>query len=206
MRSTVAKAGLVIVGGAVQGLGMGLFLFPNFIPSGGAGGITVLLNYWFQIGMGTALWIVNFSLLLLGIFVLGKRFAFWTVIAITVTSLTVDYFEQITILNRHIVSDLIIGSMFLGIGIGILMRQNVSNGGIGVVALILAKKYKILPGYSLLWINSCIFVIAAIIIDWKIIFLALLSQWISTQIVNMIMEFGFMETSESYTIGWRKKP
>src|SRR5690625_6638014 len=61
MKHIIQKNGLVIAGGVIQGLGMGLFLFPHSIPSGGAGGITVLLNYWFGINMGTALWIVNFS-------------------------------------------------------------------------------------------------------------------------------------------------
>src|SRR5690606_8581015 len=167
-----------------------------------AGGITVLLNYWFGLSMGTALWIVNFTLLLAGLYVLGKRFAVWTVIAITMTSLSVTFFEQIPVHNRNLMIDLVFGSIFLGIGIGILMRQNVSNGGIGVLALIISKKYNVLPGRSLFWINSFIFIFAAIIIDWKIIILALLSQWIATQVVNMIFQLSF---DKSYTLGWRKK-
>lgn len=202
MKPVIIKYGLVIAGGIIQGFGMGLFLFPQYIPSGGAGGITVLLNYWFGLSMGTALWIVNFTLLLAGLYVLGKRFAVWTVIAITMTSLSVTFFEQIPVHNRNLMIDLVFGSIFLGIGIGILMRQNVSNGGIGVLALIISKKYNVLPGRSLFWINSFIFIFAAIIIDWKIIILALLSQWIVTQVVNMIFQLSF---DKSYTLGWRKK-
>lgn len=202
MKPVIIKYGLVIAGGIIQGFGMGLFLFPQYIPSGGAGGITVLLNYWFGLSMGTALWIVNFTLLLAGLYVLGKRFAVWTVIAITMTSLSVTFFEQIPVHNRNLMIDLVFGSIFLGIGIGILMRQNVSNGGIGVLALIISKKYNVLPGRSLFWINSFIFIFAAIIIDWKIIILALLSQWIATQVVNMIFQLSF---DKSYTLGWRKK-
>lgn len=202
MKPVIIKYGLVIAGGIIQGFGMGLFLFPQYIPSGGAGGITVLLNYWFGLSMGTTLWIVNFTLLLAGLYVLGKRFAVWTVIAITMTSLSVTFFEQIPVHNRNLMIDLVFGSIFLGIGIGILMRQNVSNGGIGVLALIISKKYNVLPGRSLFWINSFIFIFAAIIIDWKIIILALLSQWIATQVVNMIFQLSF---DKSYTLGWRKK-
>ncbi|MFD1608905.1 YitT family protein [Oceanobacillus luteolus] len=202
MKPVIIKYGLVIAGGIIQGFGMGLFLFPQYVPSGGAGGITVLLNYWFGLSMGTALWIVNFTLLLAGLYVLGKRFAVWTVIAITMTSLSVTFFEQIPVHNRNLMIDLVFGSIFLGIGIGILMRQNVSNGGIGVLALIISKKYNVLPGRSLFWINSFIFIFAAIIIDWKIIILALLSQWIATQVVNMIFQLSF---DKSYTLGWRKK-
>lgn len=204
MKEIMIKNALVLAGGAIQGFAMGLFLFPQYIPSGGAGGITVLFNYLFGMSMGTALWIINFSLLLLGLYTLGKRFASWTVLAITMTSLTVSFFEHITIPNRSLFFDLIVGSIFLGIGIGILMRQNVSNGGIGVIALILSRKYGFLPGRSLFWINNGIFLFAALLIDWKIIILAIISQWIATRIVNFIVQFEFT-MNESYSLDWRKK-
>lgn len=191
LKSLLVKNGLVLAGGAIQGFGMGLFLFPHFIPSGGAGGITVLLNYWFNISLGTALWIVNFSLLLVGVKFLGKWFALWTIIAITMTSICVDFFEHIQIENRSLLFDLILGSIFLGIGIGMLMRQRVSNGGIGVIALIISTKRGILPGRPLFWINFFIFLFTAMIIDWKIVLLALISQWISTMTVNIVHQISF---------------
>ncbi|MFD1851151.1 YitT family protein [Oceanobacillus bengalensis] len=204
MNPFLKKYGLVIAGGTIQGLGMGLFLFPHSIPSGGAGGIAVLLNYWFNMSMGVALWIVNFSLLLFGVKILGKRFALWTIVSITVTSLSVDFFEtSFMIQNRNLVYDLVFGSLFLGTGIGLLMRQGVSNGGVGVVALIISTKRKILPGKPLFFLNMSIFVITAMVVDWKIIVLALISQWLSTRVVDLVCQMSFQN---AYTLGWRKKP
>jgi len=203
MKHIIQKNGLVIAGGVIQGLGMGLFLFPHSIPSGGAGGITVLLNYWFGINMGTALWIVNFSMLLIAVKYLGKRFALWTVIGITVTSLSVHFFESyFSIMDRNLLYDLVIGSIFLGTGIGLLMRQGVSNGGVGVIAFMIAHGKNILPGKPLFLINCFIFFITGAVISWKLIFLAFISQWISTTIVDFICRLTF---HESYTLGWRKK-
>lgn len=202
MKSFFIKYGLVILGSVTQGMGMGLFLFPHSIPSGGAGGLTVLMHHWFGISMGLALWLINFSFLLLGMKVLGKRFALWTVASITITSLAVHLFEQITISNRSLVYDLIAGSIFLGTGIGILMRQGVSNGGIGVVALIISVKRKVLPGKPLFMMNIIIFLFTGLIIDWKLIFLALISQWISSRLIDAANQVSFEET---YTLDWRKK-
>src|SRR5690625_2229198 len=39
---------------------MGLFLFPQSIPSGGAGGLAILLNYYVHMPLGPTLWLVNF--------------------------------------------------------------------------------------------------------------------------------------------------
>jgi len=204
MKYTIIKLGFVLLGGVLQGFGMGVFLFPNVIPSGGAGGITVLLNYLFKINLGLALWIVNFSLLFVGIRYLGKRFAIWTVIGITMTSIAVDFFEQyVFIANRNLLFDLIAGSVFLGTGIGVLMRQGVSNGGVGVVALVISEGRNILPGKPLFYLNSLIFLVTGIVIDWKLIILALISQWISTKMVDLVCQLDFYHV---YTLGWRKKP
>lgn len=202
MGSFIHKNVQVLAGGIIQGFAMGLFLFPQYIPSGGAGGITVLLHYSFGLSTGIALWLVNFILLLFGIYVLGKRFAVWTLLAITVTSIAVGFFEQIHIPHRSVIIDLVFGSIFLGIGIGLLLRQHVSNGGIGVLALIMSKKYGMLPGHALFWINGCIFLFTAMIIDWKIIILALISQWIATRVANIIVQYS---TGDVFLFSWRKK-
>lgn len=203
MKSFILKGALVLLGGSIQGLGMGLFLFPHLIPSGGAGGIAVLLNHWFYINMGPALWIVNFLMLLFAVKYLGKRFALWTIIGITMTSLSVDFFEQnFFIPNRNLLYDLVFGSVLLGTGIGMLMRQGVSNGGVGVIAFMIAHGRNILPGKPLFLINCFIFFITGAIISWKITLLAFVSQWISTTVIDLICRMNFIKT---YTLGWRNK-
>lgn len=203
MKQFMKKCGLVLTGGALQGFGMGVFLFPQAIPSGGAGGLAVLLNHWFHISMGPSLWIVNFSMLTLGVQYLGKRFALWTFIGITMTSFAVDFFERIfPIIHRNLLLDLVIGSVFLGTGIGVLMRQGVSNGGVGVVAFMISHGRNILPGKPLFLINTSIFILTAAVISWEIVVLALINQWISTRMVDLVYRLDLYHV---YTLTWHKK-
>ncbi|AXI07723.1 membrane protein [Oceanobacillus zhaokaii] len=202
MKQFISKFVLVILGGIFQGFGMGLFLFPNYIPSGGAGGIAVLIHYWFGMNIGLALWLVNASMLYFGVKILGKRFALWTILGITVTSISLHIFGQTFSPNRILWFDVFAGSIFLGTGIGILMRQRVSNGGIGILAMIISVRRNILPGKPLFFVNIAIFLLTAVVIDWKIIILAFLSQWISTIVIDQICQFSFWRT---YTLNWRKK-
>ena len=60
--------------------------------------------------------------------------------------------------------------------------------GIGYVALAIYKYKRINPGTSLFWMNGIIFAFAYVI-DWKIIILAVVCQWISTRIINWIHQF-----------------
>ncbi|SDL69553.1 YitT family protein [Sediminibacillus halophilus] len=179
--------GLVTLGATIQGYSMSVFLFPHFIPSGGAGGIAVLFNYWFGLPLSVALWIVNFSLLAAAIHWLGNASALGTMYAITVTSLAVQFFDNPVFLHGgNAWFDLLFGSLILGFGIGILLKQGVSNGGMGVIALITAKYRNIPPGKPLLILNGSVFLLTASIIDWRIVIQAIICQWVSTKMVDFL--------------------
>ncbi len=94
-RSSLRKYMLLTIGAVIQGFAMGVFLFPNYIPSGGAGGFTVLLNYWFGIPLSLALWIMNASMLLFALHYLGGRSTIGTLYGITVASISVNLFERV---------------------------------------------------------------------------------------------------------------
>src|SRR5699024_8210694 len=141
MKQFILKSGLVVFGGVFQGFGMGVFLFPQSFPSGGAGGLAILLNHWLRISMGPAFCIVNFALLLLFSFYLWKQVCFCTWIGITIASILSDFFGRyIIIVHRSIGHDLIIVSVFLVTGIGRIFRTGVSNGGVGILAFMSSQQ------------------------------------------------------------------
>ncbi|WP_226034810.1 YitT family protein [Aquibacillus saliphilus] len=205
MRKILRSYLIITCGSFIQGMAMALFLFPHAIPSGGAGGIAVLLNYWFSIPLSFALWLVNFSLLVLAIKWLGNASTIGTMFTITITSISLHVFSMDVFTHRENVwVDLIIGSIILGTGVGILLRQKVSNGGMGVIALIISNYRSIPPGKPLLLLNGFIFLLTASIIAWEIVIQALLSQWISTRIVDFVYNLK----RNLYTVPsmiWRKK-
>ncbi|SDJ69349.1 YitT family protein [Sediminibacillus albus] len=198
----------VTCGAVIQGYAMSVFLFPHFIPSGGAGGIAVLLNFWFGLPLSFALWLVNFLLLTTAINWLGNASALGTMYAITITSLSIHLFDlPLFQMAKNVWLDLLIGSLILGCGIGLLLRHGVSNGGMGVIALITAKYRKIPPGKPLLLLNGSIFILTASIIDWHIVLQALICQWISTKMVDLLFELPGPFQSKKWKIAnpWRKK-
>lgn len=196
----------IIAGAIIQGFAMGVFLFPHSIPSGGAGGITVLLNHWFNIPMSIGLWIVNASMLMVAVHYLGTESTLGTLIGITITSLSVNFFEEnvyIPYINSWF--DLFIGSLILGIGVGTLLREGVSQGGIGILALIISRSRGIAPGKPLFWINGFIFVLTAYVINWQIVIQAVICQWLSTRVVDLIYELRIRNTLIALKLLPRKK-
>ncbi|MFX3631375.1 MAG: YitT family protein [Candidatus Pristimantibacillus sp.] len=203
-RRFIKKLFFLTVGSIVQGFAMAVFLFPHSIPSGGGAGIAVLLNHTLDIPISLGLWISNLIFLIFTVQYLGKISAFGTVLVITITSVSVNFFEVFDeSVFKNVWIDLLVGSVLLGTGVAILMKQRVSNGGIGYVALAIYKYKKINPGTSLFWINGLIFALTAYVIDWKIIIMAVMCQLISTRIINWIHQFPV--TKPQYNPAWRKK-
>ncbi|MEF2967166.1 YitT family protein [Paenibacillus sp. M1] len=201
----LAKKFLFITAGSViQAFAMAMFLFPHAIPSGGGAGIAVLLSHKFGLPVGFGLWLANIVFILFTVHYLGSVSAVGTIFVITATSVSVNFFEVfLEPPFNNVWIDLLVGSVLLGTGISILIRQRVSNGGIGYIALALYKYKRINPGTSLFWMNGLIFSLTAYVIDWKIIILAFVCQWLSTRIINWLHQFPGLKSI--YHPAWRKK-
>ncbi|MFN2747425.1 MULTISPECIES: YitT family protein [Bacillus] len=178
------------LGSVLQGLGMALFLFPNHIPSGGAAGIAVLLNFWFQVPHGLTVWAVNISLLLTAVRWLEPVTVIGTMGAITMTSVSVQIFETMmpVMTTNNIWLDLFYGAVLLGAGVGLLYKYNISNGGFGALALMISIYRGGKPGTTLFFMNAFIFLFTASVIAWGIVIQALVCQWISTKIIDAIYQ------------------
>lgn len=190
--NVVRKGTILGIAASIQGLAMAIFLFPHFIPSGGAASVSVLVNYLLHVPFAITLWVLNASLLLAAVKWLGKENALWTMYCVTVTSFVVNF------LNSHLIGtvsfilvDLLIGSILFGIGIGILFRMGASSGGMDILALIISKLKGYTPGKTLFFINGSVLLLTGIVVDLKIILFALACQFIGTRILDIICQVEY---------------
>ncbi|MDR4889358.1 YitT family protein [Fredinandcohnia sp. QZ13] len=185
--NTLNKSLILGMAALIQGFAMATFLFPHFIPTGGAASVAVLFNYVAGIPFDRTLWILNAGLLFAAIKWLGKGTAIWTLYCVTVTAITIRLVTPfITNPISYVIVDLLVGSIIFGVGIGILFRMGASSGGMDILALIISKLKGYSPGKTLFAINGTILLTTGIVVDWKIIIFALVSQFISTRIIDLI--------------------
>lgn len=190
--NVVRKGTILGIAASIQGLAIALFLFPHFIPSGGAASVSVLLNYLLQVPFAITLWVLNAALLLAAVKWLGKENALWTMYCVTVTSIVVNFLNSYIIGTVSFVFvDLLIGSILFGIGIGILFRMGASSGGMDILALIISKINGYTPGKTLFVINGSVLLLTGIVVDLKIILFALACQFIGTRILDIICQLEF---------------
>jgi uncharacterized membrane-anchored protein YitT (DUF2179 family) len=182
------KAVILGLASSIQGLAMSVFLFPHFIPSGGAASVSVLLNYLLHIPFAVTLWVLNVCLLGAAAKWLGKDNALWTMFCVTVTSVVVDAVTPfITGAVSYVLVDLLIGSLLFGIGVGILFRMGASSGGMDILALIISKMKGVSPGKTLFIINGSVLLLTGIVVDFSIILYAIACQFIGTKMLDIII-------------------
>jgi uncharacterized membrane-anchored protein YitT (DUF2179 family) len=199
------KLTFLTVGGAIQGVAMSIFLFPHGVPSGGAAGLALILNHWLQLPIGFSLWLVNFLLLVLAIRNFGNWWTIRTMYSVTITSFTVSLTSTFTYIPHiNLILDLLLGGVLFGIGVGILIRNGASSGGMVIPALLIATYKSYPPGKVMFWMNLSIFILTATIISIEIVLYAVFCQFLSTKVIDFIYQLK-LNPMTSPQFGWRKK-
>ncbi|WP_421384904.1 YitT family protein [Bacillus salacetis] len=193
---SLQKAFILGLAALIQGVAMSVFLFPHFIPSGGAASAGVLLKYLFNIPYEVTLWTLNAGLLILAARWLGTKNVLWTLYCVTVTSVMIKLLSSVVISPvSYILIDLFTGAVMFGIGIGFLFKMGASSGGMDILALILSKWKGFPPGRCLFWINGSLLLLTGIVVDWVIVIYALGCQFIATKILDLVYNLEFKSLS-----------
>lgn len=146
-RRTLLTCFCVLFGNALLAFGVAAFLIPHEILSDGTTGIGIVLNKLFP-DYDTA-WLIlalNILLLLLGAFVLGKKFFITTVAGSVLYPVMLAGFQripEITSLTDDATLAAIIGGFLIGAGMGLTIRVGSSTGGMDILALLLHRWFHI---------------------------------------------------------------
>ncbi|MGN7175892.1 membrane protein [Paenibacillus sp. FSL R5-0490] len=193
------KSIILGIAAAIQGAAMTFFLFPHFIPSGGAASLAVVFNYIVDTPYSVTLWVLNAGLLLAAAKWLGKSSVIWTLFCVSVTSVTIDILTPyITEPLNPVLLDLLLGAVVFGIGVGILFRMGASSGGMDILALIISKARGSAPGRTLFYINGSLLLLTGVVVDWKVIVYAVICQMIGTRMIDLIYKLDVRILVEKY--------
>lgn len=169
------------------GFALKSFLVPNHFFDGGVTGISLLLHELYGWNIGFLIILANIPLVVLGGFLVNKRFAFKTMAAIIGLSLCLHFipYPQITS-DKLLVS--IFGGVFMGIGAGLAMRGGCALDGIEVLALYTGKRISFTISEIILGLNIIIFLVAAIKLGLPVALYSILTYFVATRAINFVIE------------------
>ncbi len=164
---------LEITGGVILlTLGFYFFLLPQNLVIGGVMGISVLVQN--VIPVSIFILVANIFLLFIGLIFLGKAFFLKTVYAtilypvivfVLEKTIPANFFMQYIEESPYLVAGLF-GALFVGSGLGLVIRNNSTTGGIDILQNIM-HKFLHIPFIWALYIIDGIIITVALFIDFQ---------------------------------------
>ena len=190
----------ILIGCALMGMSLVLFLSPNKIAAGGVSGLSVVINHLFNLPIGLTMLVFNIPLFLIGLKILGKRFGIRTLFGMIAFSLFTDFFNNVLHLPAVTEDPLLAslyGGLLLGIGLGIVFKVNGSTGGSDIVAQIFSQKRLMTAGNTFILIDFLVISIAGFC--FKGVEYALwgfIALYISSKVIDVIIAgLGYAKAS-----------
>lgn len=134
----------VLVGNVILAFGIAAFLEPTGIISGGTTGVGLFIQNYFGLPVSATFGIINVVCFLLGLFILGWKFAATTLLSSIIFPFILRYFEtmpEIGGLTDDMLLSAIMAGALCGIGVGIVVRFHSSTGGLDIPPLIINKLF-----------------------------------------------------------------
>lgn len=146
MKQNIRDIVIVLLGNTLYALAISAFILPGGLIMGGTTGIALVLNHFLNISVSDFVLVFNITMYVIGFILLGKKFAYTTLISSFYYPIALKFFEFIFKgqgLTQDILLNTIFGGILIGIAIGMVLAVGASTGGMDIPSLILNKYYRI---------------------------------------------------------------
>lgn len=183
----------VTAGNAIFAFGLSAFSIPNHFLVGGTTGIARSMEFFFHVDMSMTVGVINVFMFLLGLCILGKKFALTTVVSTMVFPVFLNRFLKIEAL-AHLTEDRLLaalfGGMLIGLGLGIVMRLGGSTGGMDIPPLILNKKFRFPVALAMYCFDTLILLVQILYSGTEDILYGILSVLLTSIVLNQVLLYG----------------
>ena len=180
-----------IIGSALVGAALSVFIEPNDIAPGGVSGLAIALAYITPIRVSIWTLALNIPLLLCAWRILGKRSLIFTLISTVLLSVFIDL--SAAFLPAYTNNPLLAaccGGVVTGLGIGMLFLRGISTGGTDLLALLLKRVFPNIPSGTLLMIIDATVVAIAVLIfrDIEVALYSAITIFISSKLIDAMAQ------------------
>lgn len=153
----------MILGCVIAGVTFNLILRPNGIACGGVVGLSLLASEKTGLEPAYFQWTLNIVILLAALKILGKQFAFRSLVGMLALPLIVFLTRNWPPLTDNLVLAALSGGAGLGMGMGLVFRANGSVGGFSSLALLAHRKLQIPVDRSILFLDGLVILGALVV-------------------------------------------
>lgn len=164
----ITKILLIIAGNIIDAAGFTLFVVPAGLITGGTSGLGLFVHRVSGIPVSVFVLVFNIVMLVLGFFLLGKKFAASTVLSSLCYPASIWLIERLSsgyVLTDNIFLCTVMGGLLIGAGAGLVLRAGSSSGGLDIPSLIM-HKYTRVPISAMIYVLDIIVLLLQAIRDF----------------------------------------
>jgi uncharacterized membrane-anchored protein YitT (DUF2179 family) len=177
------------LGPFIAAFALRVFLVPNNIIDGGIVGVSIIVSYLTKINLGLLIFVINIPFFLLAFNKIGKKFVIQTFYAIGMLSLAINIFSCE---NMPTSNDLLLATVFggigLGVGVGLVLKNEGSLDGTEIMSLVLSKKFGFSVGEFIMAFNVFIYGASGLVFGWNKAMYAVLTYFIAFRVIDIVLE------------------
>lgn len=194
--SAISTMLMITLGIAIVSASVFFFMTPSNIPVGSVAGLALVIANVVPLSIATITFILNVSLLIVGLIFLGKEFAAKTVytsimMPAIMAALEMAFPGYTSVMGDGFL-DMIIGLFIIAIGQVILFRYNASSGGLDVITRMMHRFLRMDMGKASSAIGVAAALTSVFFYDAKTVILAIFGTYVSGIILDHFL-FGSTE-------------
>ena len=171
----IKKGFAIIIGSMFLSIGINIFLTPYAILDGGIIGLALILFYLFNLKIG--LMIIFLSI---PIFIIAwkkyRNYFFNSFHGLLMSSFIIDLFKPFrSLLTLDPMFSSIMGGIFVGFGIGLMLRFETSTGGTDLLAQFISDRTSINVGIVIFLIDAAVVCLGGFLISTQTLLLSIVT-------------------------------
>lgn len=193
-RKGIARGAMLVVGSAILSFGLFNIHSQCGVTEGGVLGTTLLLHHWFGISPGISEFVIDVLCYALGCRYLGKAFLKRALAASAAFAGFYLVWERIGFLlpdlTPHPLWAALLGGVFVGVGVGLVVRAGGASGGDDVLALLLHKFTRFSLARSYFFTDAVVLALSLSYIPLRRIAFSFLTVTLSSFLIECIQHIG----------------
>ncbi|WP_413309744.1 YitT family protein [Bacillus sp. 1P10SD] len=159
------KLAIIGFGSTMLGIGINGFILPFHLINGGIFGISLLIKYLIGFKAGMTFILLNIPIYLFA-YKSDRMYFYNGLIGAVLSGFMIELLLPLNgRFHLSILNSVIVGSIIIGIGVGVMLRNHISPGGMDLLALLISKWSKINVGVIMVVMDGMIILLGLVLLQ-----------------------------------------